>query len=211
MLKRLTRGCVRAQQREGEYSPSKITWPDGSQSTNSFAQQREGEYSPSKRQNHGMSNGTIARSTKGGGIFPLQAETRPRGRDYGRALNKGRGNIPPPRSPTSASPAPPARAQQREGEYSPSKVRHGEAVLEQQTARSTKGGGIFPLQASRSRSVTKRTAYGQKNRSTREMSPIGLARVFGCQGAPWVRTGVTGSKDCLSGSRVQPQELSWHR
>ncbi len=88
------------------------------------------------------------RSTKGGGIFPLQARRSRRRRARSPpTLNKGRGNIPPPRRRvTWPVHALIQRAQQREGEYSPSKVTWGPNRWLATIDRSTKGGGIFPLQ-----------------------------------------------------------------
>ena len=86
------------------------------------AQQRKGEYSPFKSVN--LASAICSRLT----------------------LNKGRGNIPPSSGIAGDGWVLVGIAQQRKGEYSPFKVRmvvHDEFVL----SRSTKEGGIFPLQA----------------------------------------------------------------
>ncbi len=140
-----------AQQREGEYSPSKARCGAPRCTPASPAQQREGEYSPSKRRRLPPSSSRAAR-------WPAQqregeySPSKRRGR-LGRlrrghcALNKGRGNTPPP----SADSSPPqdrsaADAQQREGEYSPSKDIERADSAGDHFDRSTKGGGILPLQ-----------------------------------------------------------------
>ena len=202
----------RAQQREGEYSPSKVQHRGTPSRQRTRAQQREGEYSPSKRRRSAVDVRGDRRSTKGGGIFPLQvsatrsrfgalmtAQQRegeyspskstpaacvccrstalnkgrgnippPSGRRWlGRrrrrwALNKGRGNIPPPSLHVDEMrEAARLHAQQREGEYSPSKAVARLPRLDVVVARSTKGGGIFPLQASQPQSVAKRSVRGQ--------------------------------------------------
>ncbi len=141
------RGCVMtAQQREGEYSPSKAHSPTVRSRRVRRAQQREGEYSPSKWAELFISFSAPQRSTKGGGIFPLQGGDARYGRaDPGATLNKGRGNIPPPSPPVPVLALFDFGAQQREGEYSPSKVSDLSDVGHS-GGRSTKGGGIFPLQ-----------------------------------------------------------------
>ncbi len=133
------------------------------------AQQREGEYSPSKRVAADVSSVRPDRSTKGGGIFPLQGLTGSTRACRRAALNKGRGNIPPPRGSAQATMLSARSAQQREGEYSPSKdgcteackrsdsaqqregeyspsKQRGTSAATRTARRSTKGGGIFPLQ-----------------------------------------------------------------
>ena len=112
-----------AQQREGEYSPSKRS-PSGRQpALNAAAQQREGEYSPSKQllgQSLGQSLG--ARSTKGGGILPLQVPHGQALSSVGSGAQQREGEYSPSKSPTAPTrPAAAPAAQQREGEYSPSK------------------------------------------------------------------------------------------
>jgi len=119
----VTESCtIPAQRREGEYSPSKVLvlLHDGSD-----VQPRStkgGGIFPLQELLSVQHAAAVERSTKGGGIFPLQALLIG-GRVHALApLNEGRGNIPPPRA-----------AAQR-------KTRLVDA-------RSTKGGGIFPLQA----------------------------------------------------------------
>ena len=187
---------VNAQQRKGEYSPFKreavyfvVIW-------HVVAQQRKGEYSPfehtgvvlhrdrvtalnkgrgnippSRQPRRAIIDHTHVRSTKEGGIFPLQVREAVRQGQHRTSLNKGRGNIPPSRtssrrpfrSPSALNKGrgniPPSSmvrqssmlsvivAQQRKGEYSPFKRRLGAGAEKDVVHRSTKEGGIFPLQA----------------------------------------------------------------
>ena len=85
----------------------------------------------------------VVRSTKGGGIFPLQGiDIRFMVTFFGM-LNKGRGNIPPPSCPRQNCSGSESLAQQREGEYSPSK-RRGRACRDDTAGLLNKGRGNIP-------------------------------------------------------------------
>ena len=142
-----------AQQRKGEYSPFKINAVDRHRrldeprstkeggifplqdadsrqtpSSQICAQQRKGEYSPFKdRITPGLAERALreVRSTKEGGIFPLQgtrAACSPSTASDQAPLNKGRGNIPPSSTAVVTE------------------------TTHRRSSRSTKEGGIFPLQ-----------------------------------------------------------------
>ena len=111
---------IGAQQRKGEYSPFK-----GARTTRNpascSAQQRKGEYSPFKCWLRDLLRHLLHRSTKEGGIFPLQA-------------GSGHG------------PGPARRRSTKEGGIFPLQVLSSGACGRIGSRRSTKEGGIFPLQ-----------------------------------------------------------------
>ena len=112
---------ISAQQRKGEYSPFKAMAPGCVQWAGS-AQQRKGEYSPFKPPLRVHRPHLRLRSTKEGGIFPLQAVRVGCRAFRGLSLNKGRGNIPPSSKPSIQQFRVQPNAQQRKGEYSPFKA-----------------------------------------------------------------------------------------
>ena len=150
---RCARPVVYAQRREGEYSPSKAVLVRQMPPPCRTAQRREGEYSPSKCVGDHLIDCRRVRSTKGGGIFPLQGPDR-RGLD-GRLpmpLNEGRGNIPPPSSSSAMWCGPTVRSTKGGGIF-PLQVADLDHEVAAGLDRSTKGGGIFPLQDQQQRPV----------------------------------------------------------
>ena len=122
-IRRTTPCRRRAQRREREYSPSKCFISCEGGPGFIVAQRREREYSPSKgrvRRPGGRSG--CARSTKGAGIFPLQAAHAQRRAPLRRGRStKGAGIFPLQDGGPAYSVTRPDHAQRREREYSPSK------------------------------------------------------------------------------------------
>ena len=138
-------GAKSAQQRKGEYSPFKRLGRGKWSLRTTPLNKGRGNIPPSSQSTPRRSRGRRRRSTKEGGIFPLQGGQYLRGAiDCPRSTKEG-GIFPLQAGCGLCVDVMTPLAQQRKGEYSPFKLT-GVGCTAHTSVRSTKEGGIFPLQ-----------------------------------------------------------------
>ena len=151
----------------GNTPPSSVGGADATNPAEPAAQQRKGEYSPFKS----ATSTALAPLNKGRGNTPpsRDRDVLPSAAFRGSAQQR-KGEYSPFKATTTTAVISPVVAQQRKGEYSPFKGALGDHRLESVRERSTKEGGILPLQVNLSRARPRWWAVAQQRKG--EYSPF---------------------------------------